>query len=63
VFGTIPCSTTSCSGLITWITGPLPPAAYQVTAVAQDKAGNRTLSGSITIYKDGTSPLIASGAK
>ena len=63
VFGTIPCSSTSCSGLVTWITGQLPKAAYQVTAVAQDKAGNRRVSGSITIYKDATSPLILSGAK
>ena len=61
VFATIPCSTTSCVGTILWITGPLPGGAYQVNAVAVDKAGNRATSASITIYKDATSPTFASG--
>jgi hypothetical protein len=61
-FATLPCSTTSCSGSIWWITGPLPRGAYVVNAVAVDKAGNRTRSGPITIYKDATSPTYPSGA-
>jgi Big-like domain-containing protein len=62
VFGTITCSSATCSGLVTWITGPLPPAAYQVHAVATDTSGNRTRSASIIINKDATSPLVPSGA-
>jgi len=62
VFGTIPCSGTTCSGTILWITGPLPPAAYEVNAVATDSAGNQTVSPKITLFKDATSPVRPSGA-
>ena len=62
VFGTLTCSGTTCSGTVTWITGPLPPGAYEVKAVATDSAGNTATSAPITIYKDGTSPVVPSGA-
>ena len=62
VFGTLACSGTTCSGNKGWYTGPLPRAAYEVHAVATDTAGNQTLSTPVTINKDGTSPLIPSGA-
>ena len=61
-FASFTCKSGSCSGSIWWITGPLPPGAYQVNAVAVDKAGNRSRSATITIYKDATSPTYASGA-
>jgi hypothetical protein len=61
VFATIPCSGTSCSGTEWWTTGPLPPAAYEVNAVATDIAGNQTVSATITIYKDAKTPVIRSG--
>jgi Big-like domain-containing protein len=63
VFGTINCSGTTCSGSVGWLTGPLPPAAYQVHAVATDTAGNRTISSPIVINKDATSPIVPSGAQ
>jgi hypothetical protein len=62
VFATLPCSSTSCFGESRWSTGALPAGAYQVNAVAVDAAGNRTVSAAVTIYKDATSPAIASGA-
>jgi hypothetical protein len=62
VFATIPCSGTTCSGSVTWLTGPLPPAAYEVNAVATDSAGKTTVSAKVTIFKDATSPVIPSGA-
>jgi hypothetical protein len=62
VFGTIPCSGTTCSGNVWWTTGPLPPAAYEVNAVATDTAGNQTVSATVTIYKDARTPLKPSGA-
>jgi hypothetical protein len=62
VFATIPCSGTTCSGEVLWITGSLPPAAYEVNAVATDTAGNQAVSGKVTIYKDATSPVQPSGA-
>ena len=62
VFGTLTCSETACSGTVTWITGPLPSAAYQVQAVATDVAGNCAVSAPVTVYKNGTSPTVASGA-
>jgi hypothetical protein len=61
-FATLPCSGTSCSGSYRWSTSSLSTGAYQVHAVAVDAAGNRTLSSPILVYKNGTSPLIASGA-
>jgi hypothetical protein len=61
-FASFTCKSGSCSGSIWWITGPLPAGAYQVNAVAVDKAGNRSRSATITIYKDATSPTYASGA-
>ena len=60
--GSVSCSGTSCSGSYGWITGALPPAAYEVKAIAVDVAENRTVSAGIIINKDGTSPLVASGA-
>jgi hypothetical protein len=62
VFGTIPCTGTTCSGTVTWITGPLAPAAYQAQAVATDAAGNCGLSTPVTINKDATAPVVPSGA-
>ena len=62
VFATVTCAGTTCSGNTGWLTGPLPPAAYQVHAVALDTAGNQTLSAPVTIFKDATSPLVPSGA-
>ena len=62
VFATAPCSATTCSGDIWWVTGSLPPAAYQVQVVATDSAGNSATSAPIVIYKDATSPLVPSGA-
>lgn len=62
VFLTVPCTTVSCNGSIWWSTGALPKGAYVVNAVAYDKAGNRARSEPITIYKDATSPVYASGA-
>src|SRR5439155_1085054 len=38
VFATATCSTMTCNADMGWITGPLPPAAYQVQAVATDSA-------------------------
>src|SRR5688572_23962720 len=62
VFATLPCSGTSCSGNVWWLTGSLPAAAYEVNAVATDTAGNQTVSAKITIFKDATSPVVPSGA-
>jgi hypothetical protein len=62
VFATFPCSAATCSGTVTWVTGSLPPAAYEVNAVATDAAGNQTVSGKVTIFKDATSPVKPSGA-
>lgn len=62
VFASLPCSGTTCGGSTWWITGPLAAGAYVVNAVAVDKAGNQTTSAAVTIYKDATSPTIASGA-
>ena len=62
VFATLPCSGTSCSGSSRWSTSALTTGAYQVHAVAVDAAGNRTLSTPILVYKNGTSPQVASGA-
>jgi Bacterial Ig domain len=62
IITTATCSTTTCATSIWWITGTLAPAAYQVNAVAVDKAGNRTVSTPVTVIKDATSPVVASGA-
>ena len=62
VFATLPCSGTTCSGNAWWVTGSLPAAAYEVNAVATDTAGNQTVSTKVTIFKDATSPVVASGA-
>ena len=62
VFGTIACSGKTCNGTVTWVTGPLPPAAYEVNAVATDSAGQPTMSAKVTIFKDATSPVKPSGA-
>jgi hypothetical protein len=62
VFATIPCSGTTCSGKVWWITGSLPSAAYEVNAVAMDIDGGQTVSAPITLYKGAKSPTVASGA-
>ena len=62
VFGTIPCSGTTCSGTVSWITGSLPPAAYEVNAVATDTAGHQMVSATVIIYKSAKSPVVPSGA-
>ena len=62
VFGTVPCSATSCAADIWWVTGSLAAAAYQVQATATDSAGKCTVSGAVTINKDATSPVVPSGA-
>src|SRR5205823_9012572 len=62
VIATLPCSGATCSGTVTWVTGPLAPAAYQVQAVAMDAAGNCGLSPAVTINKDATTPVVTSGA-
>jgi hypothetical protein len=49
-FGTVPCSGTSCSGSVWWLSGPYPSGTHTVTAVATDQAGN-TRNTSITVYK------------
>ena len=36
VFGTVPCSGTTCTADVWWVTGSLAPAAYQVQVVATD---------------------------
>ncbi|HMC71683.1 MAG TPA: Ig-like domain-containing protein, partial [Mycobacteriales bacterium] len=56
VFATASCGATTCTGDVGWITGPLPPAAYQVQAVATDSAGQCAVSAPVTINKDATSP-------
>jgi hypothetical protein len=62
VFATIPCSGTSCSGKVWWITGSLPPAAYEVNAVATDTQGAQAVSAPIVIYKSAKTPVVPSGA-
>lgn len=62
IFATLPCSTTTCSGSVSWATGSLPAGSYEVNAVAVDKAGQRTVSATVTIVKDLTSPTYPSGA-
>src|SRR5262249_14979074 len=62
IFATVPCSGTTCSGDVWWVTGSLPPAAYQVQVVATDSAGRSTTSAPITINKDASSPVVPSGA-
>jgi hypothetical protein len=62
VFFTQTCSSTSCTADTWWNTGVLATGAYQINAVAYDAAGNRTKSTTLTIYKDATTPLTASGA-
>jgi len=62
IFGTIPCNTATCSGGVWWKTGPLPPAQYEVQAVATDTAGNQAVSAPVKINKDATSPVVPSGA-
>lgn len=44
-----------------WVTGSLPPAAYEVNAVATDAAGNQAVSAKVTVIKDATSPAVPSG--
>jgi Bacterial Ig domain len=63
IFASIPCSGSSCSGSTWWSTGSLATAAYQVNAVAVDAAGHHAISAPVYIYKDATSPTIASAAK
>lgn len=45
------CSSASCSGKVTWLSGSLPSGKHTLTAVATDAAGNRTTSSPVTIYK------------
>src|SRR5205085_10055100 len=60
--------TGSCTGAATctlsnwWTTGSLPAGAYQIQAVATDAAGNCAITPPVTINKDATSPVHASGA-
>jgi hypothetical protein len=56
------CSGTSCTLDDWWTTGTLSPGGYQIQAVATNSAGAWTTSPPITIYKDATSPIVASGA-
>jgi hypothetical protein len=56
------CAGTSCSLDDWWTTGPLADGAYQTQAVSQDTAGNITVSSVVTIIKNQTAPVIASGA-
>jgi hypothetical protein len=44
-----------------WVTGSLPPAAYEVNAVATDAAGNQAVSAKVTVIKDATPPAVPSG--
>jgi hypothetical protein len=62
VFATATCNTTTCTADVYWVTGPLPPGAYEVKAVATDSTGACGISAPVTIYKDATSPAVASGA-
>jgi hypothetical protein len=62
VFGTIPCGGKTCTGKVGWLTGPLPKGAYEVNAVATDTAGNTTTSATVLIKKDGSTPVVRSGA-
>jgi hypothetical protein len=62
IFETMPCAATSCGGTTWWTTGALPPGAYDINAVAVDVEGNRTVSATVTIYKDAKSPAYPSGA-
>ncbi|HYE90108.1 MAG TPA: Ig-like domain-containing protein, partial [Terriglobales bacterium] len=62
VFATVPCSGTTCTGDIWWVTGPLPNAKYMVQVVATDSAGGCTVSAAVALNKDATSPTVASGA-
>src|SRR5207245_935888 len=62
VVATIPCSGTTCTGDIWWVTGSLPAAAYQIQVVATDTAGKSTVSAPVTVNKDATSPVVPSGA-
>jgi hypothetical protein len=45
-----------------WITGPLPPAKYQIQVVATDSAGGCAVSAAVGVNKDATTPVVASGA-
>jgi hypothetical protein len=63
VFATVPCSGTTCTASAWWNSGVLPTGAYQIQAVAQDAAGNRTVSAAIVVYKDAKTPLISANAK
>ena len=62
VVASVPCSGTTCNGDVWWITGSLPPAAYQIQVVAIDTAGKSTVSAPVTVNKDATSPVKPSGA-
>src|SRR5207248_3334496 len=62
VVASVPCSGTTCNGDVWWITGSLPPAAYQIQVVAIDNAGKSTVSAPVTVNKDATSPVKPSGA-
>jgi subtilase family serine protease len=48
---TLACSSATCSGTVTWYSGPLPSGQHTLTAVATDSSGNRTTSAPVTIYK------------
>jgi hypothetical protein len=51
LFGTINCSTASCTGTVWWVTGGLPNGTHLISAVARDTVGNATTSSTVTIYK------------
>jgi hypothetical protein len=48
---TVPCSGTTCSAVVWWITGPLPSGKHTITATATDTAGNTTTSAPVIINK------------
>jgi hypothetical protein len=48
---TLTCSTATCQGTVTWMSGALPRGQHTLTAVATDTAGNQTTSAPITINK------------
>jgi hypothetical protein len=56
------CTGTSCTLDDWWTTGTLSPGGYQIQAVATNTAGVWTTSAPVTIYKDATTPVKASGA-
>ncbi|MBM4439373.1 MAG: DUF1929 domain-containing protein [Candidatus Rokubacteria bacterium] len=48
---TVPCTGTSCTGVVWWVTGPLPSGQHTITATATDTANNTATSAPVTINK------------